>query len=264
MKLNPARRTQTRPPASDAVGHPLAASALADVGGEPLAKLFVSDAGGALRTLLGAAHRHFIGVLPSLKTGLSNPFEGIGEQALACDSESDADVHYFQTQAFRLRMLVNGRQAEWICDHLRQLRCGRVEAIEVKGHPKQMDGAYRQKLIEARTLLADIGWRVVIRYEDGIVGCPARQVNRSDLMQDRSVHVDEDGIAAFERMRVENAHTTFGALCRELDSRRAFGEAKARSMMARGRARTDLDRLITDASPVELLPTPRFLSKISF
>lgn len=244
--------------------HPLTVPVTADEAIEPLEQMFFSDAGGALRTLLGASHHHMIGVLPSLKTGLNNPFEGLGEQALACESEIDADVDDFQTQAFRLRMMVDGCRTEWICDHLRQLRSGEVEAIEVKQHPSQMDAHYLRKMTEARRILSGIGWKVHIRYERAIVGCPAREVNRSDLMQDRSVHVGEDGLAAVERLRTASATTTFGRLRRALDHRRVAGEAKARAVLAAGLARTDLDRLIEDESPIDLLSASRLASRIRF
>lgn len=242
--------------------HPLAGMVTADDPIEPLEQMFVSDAGGALRTLLGAAHQHVIGVLPSLKTGLNNPFEGLGEEALACDSEVDADVVDFQTQAFRLRMMVDGRRTEWICDHLRQLRSGVVQAIEVKQHPSQMDAHYLRKMMEARRILSGIGWDVHIRYEKAIVGCPARQVNRSNLLQDRSVHIDDEAQAGFERLRATGRTTNFGRLRLALDHRRVAGEAKARAILATGRARTDLDRLIDDGSPIELLHATPWASKI--
>jgi len=229
---------------------------------EPLAQLYVSDTGAALRTLLGASHTHWIAVFHSLKTGLSNPVEGRGEEALACDSEIDADVVDFQTQAFRIRMVIGGRRTEWICDHLRQMRDGSVEAIEVKQHPSQMNPAYVRKIMEAREILAEHGWRVMVRYEADIVGRAARQINRANLVMDRSVRIGETGWEAFERLREQSPVTTFGALRAALHDRRVQGTAMANAVLASGRARTDLDRLIDDNSAVELLPAPRFLSRI--
>lgn len=260
MRIKPKSSPSPRPSETTAPFRPQLQ--VADASAEPLVHLYHSDAGGALRTLLGAAHQHFIGTLPSWKTGFSNPYEGCGEQALAADSEIDADVLDFQTQAFRLRMVDRHGRSEWICDHLRQLRSGIVEAIEVKQHPDQMDTAYVRKIDKARELLGSIGWKVVVRYEKALVGSRARRTNRANLLADRSVHLGGSHWAQVERLRSTSRFVEFGDLRTALDTRLAGGTAAANAVIARGRGRIDLDRLICDRTVVELLPEARFTSMV--
>lgn len=252
-RLDPAARLRLLDAASDL-----------GIAAEPLAQLYVSDAGGALRTLIGNAHRHVIGVYPSWKTGLPQPFEGLGEQALCEESEIWASVHDYQTQAFRLRMILNGVHAEWICDHLRQLADGTIEAIEVKQHPRQMDDAYLLKMHCARALLNGLGWRFRVRYEDEIVGDGWRTVNRGNILAHRSASVDEDQLVAFDRLMAASPMTTFGEVRDVMDSRRLQGQAVVHALICAGRIVVDLDMPIRDGSPVELRAVPRFISKIRF
>lgn len=240
-----------------------AASDLA-LAAEPLAHLYVSDAGGALRTLLGDAHVHVIGSYPSWKTGLSQPFEGLGEQALIEESEIDADVVDYQTQAFRLRMILNGIMVEWICDHLRQRADGTVEAIEVKQHPSQMSADYVAKILRAREILGRIGWTVSVRYEEDIIGSAQRAVNRGHILAHRSTSVEAEQLAALDRLRAASATTTFASLRDAMDSRPLQGKAVVHALLCAGRAVIDLDAPIRDDSPVELRAAPRFNSKIRF
>lgn len=237
--------------------------AASDAGMEatPLAHLYVSDAGAALRTLLGAKHSHFIGVYPSIKTGLSNPYEGVGEQALAVESEVRHDVLDYQTQPFRLRMLLGGKRLEWICDHIRQLACGTVEAIEVKVDPDDLDDEYIMKMQMARDLLGRLGWRFRVRYEAEIVGPAERQVNKALIAAHRSFGLSDEQRAAFEALRARQVATTFGAVRAALGAGHG-GTAAAHRLMVAGRIAFDLDLLLEDVSPVRLLPPPRFNSRI--
>lgn len=231
---------------------------------EPLANLYVSDAGGALRTLLGDAHSHGIGVYPSWKTRLAQPYEGLGEQALIEESEISPLVHDFQTQAFRLRMMISGAAVEWICDHLRQLADGTVEAIEVKQSPEQMDAAYVAKIARAREILGRIGWRVRVRYEREIIGGAQLALNRGHILAHRSIHVSDEQHDSFERLLASSPRTTFGQVRDAMDRRQVQGTAVVHALICAGRVVLDLDEPIRDATPVELRPVPRFNSKIRF
>lgn len=240
-----------------------AASDLA-LAADPLAHLYVSDAGGALRTLLGDAHQHLIGSYPSWKTALSQPFEGLGELALIEESEVSAKVLDYQTQAFRLRMIINNMMTEWICDHLRQLDDGTVEAIEVKQHPRQMDVLYHLKINRAREILARLGWRLIVRYEPEIVGSATAATNRGHILAHRSTCVNEDQLAAFERLRAKSPTSTFGVVRDAMDGRHLQGKAAVHALICGGRLVLDLKTTIRDGSPVELRAAPRFISKIRF
>ncbi|MBA2920879.1 hypothetical protein GON01_02790 [Sphingomonas sp. MAH-20] len=231
---------------------------------DPLASLYVSDAGGALRTLMGDAHRHVIGVYPSWKTGLAQPYEGLGEQALIEESEILAKVLDYQTQAFRLRMMIGGAAVEWICDHLRQLEDGTIEAIEVKQHPEQMKPDYVLKISRAREILGRIGWRVRVRYEKEIAGSPQFALNRGQILAHRSAHTSEEQLARLEELRARSPRSTFAAVRDAMDPRPLQGKAVVHALICAGRVVLDLDEPIRDATAVELKPVPRFISKIRF
>ena len=240
-----------------------AASDLA-IAADPLAHLYVSDAGGALRTLLGDAHQHVIGSYPSWKTRLSQPFEGLGELALIEESELLAKVHDYQTQAFRLRMIINNMMTEWICDHLRQLDDGTIEAIEVKQHPRQMDLLYQLKMNRAREILARLGWRLIVRYEPDIIGSKTAATNRGHILAHRSTCISEWQLATFEHLRAISAISTFGEVRDAMDERHLQGKAVVHALICAGRLVLDLDTTIRDGTPVELRAAPRFISKIRY
>lgn len=231
---------------------------------DPLARMFVSNGGAALRTLLGDAHRHVIGVYPSWKTGLPQPYEGLGEQALIEESELLPDVVDYQSQAFRLRLMVGTVSAEWICDHLRQWRDGVIEAVEVKRHPSDMDAAYVAKITRARDILAQVGWTVRVRYEEEIVGTPQWQRNRAEILAHRSAHVSRDQHATFERLRKASPATTLEELRDTFDLRPLQGRAVVHAFICAGRAVVDLRCMQRDRMPVELRSKHRFNSRIRF
>lgn len=233
---------------------------------ECLAHLYASDAGGALRTLLGAAHRHPIGMFPSIKTGFNNPYEGTVEPALILESEVNPDVVDYQTQAFRLRVVVLGQTREWICDHLRQMVDGSIEAIEVKRTPADLtDIEYRSKLAAVREVCRRLGWRFRVLYEADIRGSASRQINIGHIAAHRSVHITPEQMSAFEALRAAaGSRTTFAALREALDNRRIQGKAAAHALIVRGRVSLNLDQLIHDTTIVKLRPEPRFTSRIRF
>ena len=231
---------------------------------DPLAHMFVSDAGGALRTLLGDAHTHLIGTYPSWKTGLFQPFEGLGEQALVEESELRHDIVDYQTQAFRLRMMLGTSQVEWICDHLRQYANGVIEAIEVKQHPRQMDAAYVAKIIRAKDILGRIGWPVRILYEAEIEGSAQWQRNRKHILAHRSAHISDTQRDVVERLRKSSPRTTFRELRDAMDPSPLRGKAVVHALICAGQAVLDLQSPIRDESPVELRPVTRFVSGIRF
>ncbi len=235
-------------------------------GGEAtaLAHLYVSDAGAALRTLLGDAHRHVIGTYPSWKTGLPQPYEGLGEQALIEESEIRHDIVDYQTQAFRLRLMLGAARVEWICDHLRQYADGTIEAIEVKQHLRQMDEEYIAKIQRAREILARLGWTLRVRYEEEIIGCEQGQRNRAEILAHRSAHISQRQWATFNRMRRASSIATYAAVRDALDTRPLQGKAVMHRLICAGRIAVDLQHPIRDLGIVELLPAPRFTSKIRF
>jgi hypothetical protein len=231
------------------------------------ARLYVAEDGGPIRTVAGDYHRHQTGEEPSVKTGLSNPYEGPTEHALVVESSLRADVLDFRTQAFRLRLLVGGSVREWICDHLRHVRQGdldMVEAIECKPDVSYVDADERAVQAAAAEVVRGLGWRHRIIYLDQVLGSGERQINSGEIYAHQTTNVPEDRLASFERMCAAEPNVTFHELRTALDPNRVRGTAMAHALICRGRVRFDLDRYLFDPMPVRLLPTPRFDSRIRF
>jgi hypothetical protein len=230
----------------------------------PLAHLYVADAEGALRTLLGDAHMHPIGVYPSWKTGLAQPYDGLTEPDLIQESEVDPDIVDYQTQAFRLQYGLMSGSFAWICDHFRQYRDGRVEAIEVKRTPQDMSPDYLLKMQVAREILGRVDIDLVIRYDRDINGCAWRTINRGHILAHRSFHVGEAGMATFERIFRRTDVITMGELRLALDTSRVRGVAAIHALMCAGRIDCDRTMPIHDGTELRLLAPPSFISRIRF
>jgi hypothetical protein len=263
-----AMRRHPHPPlelAAAADGAPPARIVLAeDASLEPLAHLYVANDGGPIRTLIGSAHRHWYEIIPSCRTGGWQPVDSEGEHMLAMDSEIEFRFPDYRTQAFRLRMVLDGVLDEWICDHLRQTTCGTIEAIEVKPHPDAIDAAYKRKLFRAAVILGRLGWRVSIRYGEEIRGSRPRQDNRSFVSDDGDIIPDPDAVAAFDRMMASCRSTTYGLLADELSSSQFQGRAVVHSLMVAGRVEFDIDSVLHRGTPIILHPPRSFISKIRF
>lgn len=234
----------------------------------PAARIYVADDGGPIRTVVGADHSHFVGEEASIKTGLSNPYEGAVEYLLIRESEVRHDVLAFRTQAMRMRVMVGNSTREWICDHLRQVRVGRadvIEAIECKPDMSYLgDVGERARMTAVRKVVEGLGWRFRVIYEADVLGGGERQINLGTIMAHKTKQVRDDHRAAFDFMARETPHSTFGRLRTALSDVRQEGAALAHAFICEGRVRFDLDRRLHDGSPVELLSRPSFTPRLWF
>lgn len=229
------------------------------------AVLHVPQEGGAIRTLVGGAHRHLIGVYPSKKTGLPNPYEGRLERSLIHWCEADGRVVDYQSQAARLVFPTDRGLREWIIDLLRQLEDGTIEAIEVKRSERDLrDPDYALKLSYARAIIESFGWRFRIMFTEQIVGPLPRIRNVARIQTRRSVRIDADAQARFERLVRSHSTASFEDLRKALDPRVAQGVAKAQRMIAAGRVLVNLDQDIRDNTMVQLRPRRVVHSRIRF
>lgn len=234
----------------------------------PAARIYIANDGGPLRTIVGDGHRHFVGEEHSTKTGLSNPYEGPTEHALIVESELRADVLDYRTQAFRKKLMVGNEAREWICDHLRHVRAGGtdfVEAIECKPNISFISDPHeRAKMAAVAKVCAALGWRFRVLYESGIRGGGERQLNFGEIYARKTVTISQGCLNTFERLVLRTPEMTFGALRTALHYERVRGTAVAHALICVGRVQFDLDRYLSDASPVRLLPAPEFSSLIRF
>lgn len=234
----------------------------------PAARIYVAEDGGPIRTVVGADHSHFVGEESSMKTGLSNPYEGAVEYLLIRESEVRHDVLAFRTQGMRMRLMVGNSVREWICDHLRQVRVGHtdvIEAIECKPNMSFLGDVHeRAKMTAVRKVVEGLGWRFRVVYEADVLGGGERQINLGTIFAHKTKHVGDEHRAAFELLAHEAPQATFGRLSRALSERRQEGVALAHAFICEGRVRFDLDRRLHDDSKVELLPRPSFTSRLWF
>ena len=234
----------------------------------PAAIIHVASDGGPLRTIVGDNHHHFVGEEHSQKTGFSNPYEGATEYALIQESELRADVLKYRTQAYRISYIHMGQREQWICDHLRHIRVNGVdivEAIECKPNMSYLgDVAERSRFNTLARILAGLGQKFRVVYEDGVKGGGERQLNFGQIYTHRTVHVPHDAMDRFERLVLDTPDLAFGALAKALHPSRVKGEAMAHALICLGRVSIDLDHYLFGGSPVRLLPEPEFTSLIDF
>lgn len=221
----------------------------------PYANMYVSDRGGAIRRLMGGAHRHPIAVRRDPQIGYGQPTDGIAEGPAMMRVATDPDVPYYQFQPFRLEAPVNGRLQSWIADLLYVTRCGQVWVREIKRTAADLaDPEYEAKLQVMKWLLAGLGWFVRPWPLAEIQGTPEREVNVGLIYFDRAAHVD-DLMPRFEEVAARTDTIAFGNLVRELDP---VNENRARAavhrLIMRGRVWADLDRLVEDWTEVRLRP----------
>lgn len=106
-----------------------------------------------------------------------------------------------------------------------------------------------------------MGWKGIVRYRDGIEGCPDRQVNVSTLYHDRAATISDRHRQVFRRLHEDGADLCLGDLIGELGSDGPMqAQAVAHRLICMGRVFADLDVLLTDDSPVVLRSRTRLVS----
>ena len=113
-------------------------------------------------------------------------------------------------------------------------------------------------------ILAGLGQKFRVVYEDGVKGGGERQLNFGQIYTHRTVHVPHDAMDRFERLVLDTPDLAFGALAKALHPSRVKGEAMAHALICLGRVSIDLDHYLFGGSPVRLLPEPEFTSLIDF
>lgn len=230
-------------------------------GGVPIT-IYLSDTGGPLRTLFGIPHRHVFAINRDPKVGWPLPTEGCTERAWCMRCATDPDVVDYQTQPMRFEYLAGNTLVSWLPDYWVLWRSGVVEIGEVKVDEEGLaDPLYQAKLSVGFAHLATLGWHGHVRYREGILGTPDRQVNVGTLYPDRAATVDPIHRLAFSRLVRDDGALCFGDLVAELDPNRPMqAQAVAHRLICTGRVHVDLDELLTEDSPVTLRARSRVVS----
>jgi len=220
--------------------------------------MYVSSRGGAIRRLIGSAHRHVIAMRRDPQMDFGQPAEGIAEGPAILRCATDPDIVYYQTQPFRIVLTVNGKLVSWTADIVYVTRDGSVWVREIKRKIGDLSRKpeYEAKLQAVNWLLSRLGWNFKPWLIGDIEGPVERQVNVATIYYDRSAHID-DLMPRFEAIMATTSATTFGDLIRALDGRNTHrARAAVHRLIMRGRVWADLDRLIEDWTEVLLRPAP--------
>ena len=188
-------------------------AALRDPGAShPCATMYVSGHGGAIRRLLGTAHRHVIAMLRDPQVPYGQPTEGVVEGPAVMRCATDPDVGFYQSQPFRIVLQVNGGLDSYSADLLYVDLDGVVWVREVKRTAADLkDPAYVAKMEAVRRLLARLGWRFKPWFRSEIEGTADRQVNVGRIWFDRNANID-GVMPRFDEFAANSTSTTFGAL----------------------------------------------------
>lgn len=226
--------------------------------GAPIATMYVSARGGAIRTLVGAAHRHVIAMRRDPQMAHGQATEGIAEGPAALRCATDPDVPFYLMQPFRLVLPVNGGLASWIADIIYVTSDGTVWVREIKRRVADLaKPEYAAKLEAVNWLLSRLGWRFKPWTLPEIYGPVGRQINVATIYHDRAATLD-GLMPRFEKIAAITPETTYGDLGRDLDpANTCRARAAVHRLIMRGRVWADLDLLLEDWSPVRLRPQVR-------
>lgn len=217
-----------------------------------LAVITVLAHGGHERPIITRGGKHLRSRMGSRKTGLQQVAEGRAHRDLVMLNEIDPNVIDFQAHPFKVEFQLLGKPQVYFPDHIRSLRDGTIELIEVKRSEEDLaDPEYRAKLAGVAEISRRIGWTFRILYQDDISGSEHRIDNVHAIYTQRFMRLSRSEQLAITEFVVSDQPHTWEDL-RELvcpgDKRR--GEAALRSNIALGRISVNLDQPIVASTQV--------------
>lgn len=224
-----------------------------------LAQIQVLEHGGHANPVIKRGQRHLRSRMGSIKTGRQQVVEGRGHRDLTMYNEVNPQVLDYQAHPFHIRWHVGGKRFDYYPDHIRLLRDGTIELIEVKRSPADLaDPDYRAKLGGVAEIARRGGWTFRILYHVDIAGTRWRMRNVEGIYARRLLRVsrsEQDAITAFILRDLPSTWADLRARVAPGDPRR--GNAVLENAIALGRIDVDLDRRITCATMVTpLAPMP--------
>lgn len=224
-----------------------------------LAQIVVLEHGGHAHPVIHRGQQHLRSRMGSRKTGLQQVVEGRGHRDLTMYNEAYPHVLDYQAHPFLVRGQVKGRKFDYYPDHIRLMRDGTIELIEVKRSPADLaDPVYRETLGAVAEVARRGGWRFRILYHRNITGPRWRMPNVEAIYARRFLIVsrsEQDAITAFVLRGLPASWRELRERVAPGDPRR--GNAVLENAIALGRIDVDLDRRITCATVVTpLAPMP--------
>ena len=212
--------------------------------------VFTPD-GRPIRTIVTGRRRIVTGFYISRKTGRSQPFEGMNEQAFYMHCEVDTDVVDYRAQPFRLEFLLEGAWRIYIADCVRLLHDGQIEVVEVKNDRRALkDLDYASKLQVVREICGHLGWIFRVVTRDQLLRPAIRHANIKEVQSRGLVAVAASHTyVALEVIEQHGGAAPLGAIAEKLGDRR-LGTAIVKAMMVHRQVCIDLSSPIDANSSV--------------
>lgn len=217
-----------------------------------LAVITVLVHGGHERPIITRGGKHLRSRMGSRKTGLQQLAEGRAHRDLIMLNEVDPNVLDYQAHPFKVEFQLLGKPQVYYPDHIRSLRDGTIELIEVKRSEEDLaDAHYCAKLAGVAEIARRVGWVFRILYNNDISGCEDRLDNIQAIYTHRFMRLSRSEQLAISEFVARDEPRSWEEL-RELvcpdDQRR--GEAALRCNIALGRISVNLDEQITATTKV--------------
>jgi hypothetical protein len=207
--------------------------------------------GGPMRTALDASPKQAVGWYASQKNGGSLFHESRNERNAFYMAEVATSVVAYRAQPHTLEMAYCGKSRTYTPDREDSISDGHTEIIEIKGaYNAKKDPEYHAKLEVARLVYARLGWPFRIVEQAEIEALPIFKAVQCIQSLRRTIitHIDEDRV--IERL-------AGGALplveVRDLWRIPALGFAKMCALMVKRTICIDLERGLSDLTPVHLV-----------
>ena len=207
------------------------------------ARIVVLQHGGHQRPVIHRGSKHSRFRFVSTKTNTTQLGEGKGEEALALYNEISTDVTDYECHPFQFEFQGPAGLTRYRPDCVRVFRDGRVEVIEVKRTPADLDDPdVRERLALAAEICRQCGWEFRVLYLNDIIGPRARQMNVSALYNRRTMQLSRAEEKVVGRLVANGSPIEWGELRDSLAPHDALhGDAVIERLLARSMLLTNLD-----------------------
>lgn len=198
--------------------------------------------GGAQRPVITRGSMHMRFTLPSVKTGMSEIGEGRGEELLAMLCEVDGIVSTFKLHPYRFGIHMRRGQFTYRPDNGIIYRDGRLEIVEVKRTPEDLDEDEKVRLGMVAEFVRRCGWSFSIRYLEEIRGPKCREHNVAQIFGRRALKLTPEEWSRAKAMRLAGRPIAWSEVAAGISPQdRRHGDAVVERLIAAGWFIVDLD-----------------------
>lgn len=215
----------------------------------PLGRIVTFRHGGVERPVVTRGGLHLRFRMPSAKTGMTEVGEGRGEELLAMQCEIDGSVLNFKCHPYRFEIAFGGAAFTYRPDIVILHRDGRIEIVEVKRTPDDIDEDEKEKLGRVREFVRRCGWEFSIRYLEELRGSDEREHNVARFFGRRANKLQREERVIAEAERAKNVPIRWDRLAGLVSPHDALhGDAVVERLVAGGMFVVDLDSRLGPAS----------------